>query len=95
MKNFFDRHTAYAMYKPPDAINFCNLSMWQKLKTIIKLMKKFGPTDPNFRKKQYILITASTIPFKRLMSEVSLTIKAMKKYVEKLKGKIINKLEKV
>lgn len=92
MKNFFDRHTGYAMYKPPDARNFYKLSKWEKIKTIISLMKKFGPIDPRFRQKKYILITASTIPFKRLMGEVPLTIHAMKKYVAKLRGKVISKI---
>jgi len=92
MKNFFDRHTGYAMYKPPEAPNFYKMSKWKKLKTILKLARKFGPIDQKFRKKRYILITASTIPFKKLMGELSLTIKAMKKYVEKLRGKVIGKL---
>ncbi|MFX0071600.1 MAG: hypothetical protein ACFFAO_10965, partial [Candidatus Hermodarchaeota archaeon] len=90
--NFFDRHTGYAMYKPSDAQNFYKLSKWQKLKTIISLMKKFGPIDPKFKEKKYILITASTVPFKNLMGEVSLTLKTMEKYIAKLKGKIIGKL---
>lgn len=92
MKNFFDRHTGYAMYKSPDAMNFYKLSNWEKIKTIISLMKKFGPIDPRFRQKKYILITASTIPFKHLLGEVPLTIHAMKKYVAKLRGKVISKI---
>jgi hypothetical protein len=92
MKNFFDRHTGHAMFKPPNAHNFYKLSKWNKIKTILRLMKKFGPADPIFKKKKYILITAATVPFKRIMGEVSPVIKAMKKYVKKLKGKVIAKL---
>ncbi len=92
MKNFIDRHTGYAMFKPPNAQNFYKLSRWQKLKTILRLMKEFGPFDPRFKEKKYILITAATVPFKRIMGEVSPTINAMRKYVKKLKGKIISTL---
>lgn len=78
MKNFFDRHTGYAMLLPLDAKNFHKLSKFQKIKTMIKFSRKFGPKNPEFRNKQYIIIIASTVPFKRLMGEVSLTLKAIK-----------------
>ena len=92
MKNFFDRHTGYAMFLPPDAMRVDELSKMQKIKTLIKFARKFGPKYPSFKKKRYILICASTIPFKHLMGEVSLTMKAMKKYVKKLRGKVIARM---
>ncbi|MFX1340244.1 MAG: flavodoxin family protein [Promethearchaeota archaeon] len=92
MKTFFDRHTGYAMFKPPNAQNFYKLSRWQKIKTILRLMREFGPIDPRFKEKKYILITAATVPFKRIMGEISPTINAMRKFAKKLKGKIIGTL---
>jgi multimeric flavodoxin WrbA len=92
MKNFFDRHTGYAMYKPPNAANFYKLSKWDKIKTMIKVSRQFGPKDPRFKYKRYILLAAATVPFKRIMGEVSPAINAMKKYVQKLKGKVLAKL---
>lgn len=79
------------MFKPSDAQNFYKLSKWQKIKTIIKLMKKFDLIDSKFKDKKYILITAATVPFKRIMGEVSPAINAMSKYIKKLKGKVIKK----
>ncbi|MBD3256495.1 MAG: hypothetical protein GF383_15475 [Candidatus Lokiarchaeota archaeon] len=92
MKNFLDRHTGYAMYIPPSADNFYTLSKWKKLKLLIQLSKKFGPKETLFERKEYILITASTVPFKHLMGEVKPAINAMKKYVKKLKGNVMNTL---
>ena len=93
MKNFFDRHTGYAMFLPKDATKVYAYSKWQKIKTALKFLKNFGPKYPSFKEKKYILITAGTVPFKHFMGEMSLTIKAMKKYVNKLKGKVIGKIQ--
>ena len=49
----------------------------------------------DFKKKRYILIVTSTVPFKRILGgkkEVAPTINALKRYVNKLRGKIIGKL---
>ena len=92
MKNFFDRHTGYAMYKPPNAANFYKLSKWEKIKTMIKVSRKFGPEDSRFKNKRYILLIAATVPFKRIMGEVSPAINAMKKYIKKLKGNVLSKI---
>jgi multimeric flavodoxin WrbA len=93
MKNFFDRHTGYAMFLPKEAQKVHTFSFWKKIKTAVKFLRTFGPKFPSFANKRYILITASTIPFKHLMGEVSLTVKAMKKYVKKINGKIIKKIQ--
>lgn len=87
MKNFFDRHTGYAMYKPPNAANFHKLSKWSKIKTMIKLVRKFGPNDPRFKKKNYILLAAATVPFKRIMGEVSPNHNCYEKICSKIKRK--------
>ncbi len=92
MKNFFDRHTGFAMKFPPNAEKVQFLSKFQKLITMMKFNREFGPKDIRFRKKKYILVTASTVPFKHLMGEVSPVINNMKKYVKKLKGKVVKKI---
>ncbi|MFX1395198.1 MAG: flavodoxin family protein, partial [Promethearchaeota archaeon] len=83
MKNFFDRHTGYAMNIPPNMNECYKMSTWSKLKTGISALKSFGPKK-EFENKEFILIIAATIPFKHLMGDVPNTLKAMKTYVKKL-----------
>jgi multimeric flavodoxin WrbA len=91
MKNFFDRHTGYAMYIPPNMNKVQNLSIYSKIKILINVMKNFGPKK-GLEKKKFVLIIASTIPFKHLRGDVPNTLHAIKTYIKNLKGKVIAKL---
>ena len=89
MKNFFDRHTAKMTF-PLDAKNISKKPFRDKIKFALSSLKNFGPKNPNERKKEFILVSASTYPFRFIMYEVPPTIRAMKIYVSKLRGKVIS-----
>ncbi|MFX1257741.1 MAG: flavodoxin family protein [Promethearchaeota archaeon] len=91
MKVFFDRHTGYAMRIPPDMDKAYQLSFWSKIKLGMSELKKFGPKE-GLENKKYIFIITATIPFKRIMGDVPNTMRALKTYVKKLKGKIFAKI---
>ncbi len=91
MKTFFDRHTGYAMYLPPDLDKAHELPTWKKLKVALRAMKKFGPRT-DFGQKKFIIIISATIPFKHLMNDIKNTLKSLKIYIRKLKGTIIETL---
>ncbi|MFX1313911.1 MAG: NAD(P)H-dependent oxidoreductase, partial [Promethearchaeota archaeon] len=90
MKTFFDRHTGYAMYLPPNIDKAQELPIWKKLKVALRTMKNFGPR-PEFGKKKFIFIISATIPFKHFMNDIKNTLKSLKIYVRKLNGTIIEK----
>ncbi len=93
MKNFFDRHTGYAMYKPENAAKFHELKTFDKFKVIRKEMKNFGPVQ-SMRNKKIIFVTALTAPFpvSHISGDLPVTLKAMKIYAKKLKCKIVGKV---
>ncbi len=96
MKTFFDRHTVHMHNRFPDGRDLWKLPTREKIKKGRNALKKFGPMDrEDFKKKQYILIVASTVPFKHIFGgrkEVVPTINALKRYINKLQGKLIGKL---
>jgi len=91
MKTFFDRHTGYAMYIPPDLDKAYELPTWKKLKVALRAMKNFGPR-PEFGQKTFILIVSATIPLKHFFNDIKNSLKSLKIYVRKLNGIIIEKL---
>jgi len=93
MKNFFDRHTGYAMYKPSQASQFYKMKWTEKLKTLLSQMKKFG-SHPFLRGKRFIIVAAMTVPFpvSHLSGDLSGIVKAMKTYIGKMNGKLIGKI---
>jgi multimeric flavodoxin WrbA len=93
MKNFFDRHSGSAMYKPPHASQFSKMKFSEKLRTLVGQMKNFG-AHPYLRGKGFIIVTAMTVPFpvSRLSGDLPQTVKAMRAYVANLKGKLIGKV---
>jgi len=93
MKNFFDRHTGPAMYKPSGADQFGELSLGGKIRTVLREVKLFG-AYPHLRGKRYIFVTAMTafFPISRLWGDLPATLKAMKIYCKKLNGRLAGKL---
>lgn len=93
LKTFFDRHTAYAMYKPIMAKAFSEMKTFEKIKLLKKEMSNFGPPE-KLRGKGFIRITALTLPFPQahLSGDLSTTLKAMKIYMKNLHGKSLGKL---
>jgi len=93
MKNFFDRHTGTAMYKPSDAGRFHELSFGGKIRTVMREVKHFG-AHSELRGKKFIFITALTafFPLSYLWGDLPATLKAMKIYCKKLNGRCIGKL---
>ena len=93
LKNFFDRHTGYAMYLPSKANEYHKLPKWTKFKTLISVAKKFG-AKKKFANKKFVLVTACTSPFpvSHITKEIPQTLYVLKMYAKKLKGKIIAKL---
>jgi multimeric flavodoxin WrbA len=93
MKAFFDRHTGYAMVKPKDAPEFHRLSFMNKIKTMKEVTKKFGPYE-ELQGKRYIIVTASTVPKipGYLTKDLLNTIRTMKIYINKMKGKRVGKI---
>ena len=87
--NFIDRHTGYAIWKPKDGRNFGKLpSIRSKIKMMLKCFRNFGPINPSFQKKQFILVIAGTSPFRYLLGEYKGILFMLRKYVQKLNGKI-------
>ena len=93
MKNFFDRHTGCAMFKPKNAAEFHSLTTKEKIKTIIKMAKKFGPNE-GMGHKRFVWAVTMTAPFPmaQLSGDLSVTLKALNIYTKKLKGKRIGKI---
>ena len=93
MKNFFDRHTGPAMYKPYQADQFSELKTGEKLKTVLRESKKFGAYS-DLQGKKYIFITAMTVffPFSYLWGDLPAMVKAVKIYCKKLNGNLTRKL---
>ncbi len=91
MKTFFDRHTGYTMYLPPDMNKCYKLATLDKVKTGLRMLKKFGPKE-GLRNKKYIIVMTATIPFKHLMRDIPNARKSMKIFVKKVKGKLVTEL---
>lgn len=93
MKNFFDRHTGPAMYKPTGADRFRELSISGKLKTVLQEVKNFG-AHPHLRGKKLVFVTAMTafFPFSYLWGDLPATLKAMKIYCSKLNGRCAGRI---
>lgn len=93
LKTFFDRHTAYAMYKPKEAGKFAQMSVKEKISTLKKQAKHFGPSA-ELRNKRFILAVSLTLPFPLayIAGDLPTTLKALRVYVNKLKGKEIDKI---
>jgi putative NADPH-quinone reductase len=93
MKNFFDRHTGSAMYKPDNATGFYKMKLMEKLKTYIYAMKNFG-AYPYLHGKKFMIVVAMTLPFpaSHLSGELPQTVRCMKIYIGNLKGKLIGKV---
>ncbi len=93
MKNFLDRHLAPAMWKPKNAQNFKSLpSRWQKIKTMLYCNKHFGPAEKQIMHKKFVIITAGTCPFRYLLGEYRSLLFVLKKFIYKLKGKLIKQV---
>lgn len=90
MKNFFDRHTGYAMHKPALASQFHKMRFLHKLRELASQMKDFGP-HPHLRGKRFVIVAAMTAPFpvSHILGDLPQTARAMKTYVGKLKGRLI------
>lgn len=93
MKNFFDRHTAYVMFKPEEANKFYKLKFGAKLKKSLEMAKKFGPHEP-LRGKKMITIVTMTAPFPMayFWGDATVTQRALNIYIDKMKGKRMGKL---
>ena len=93
MKNFFDRHSS-KMAIPPEVRTIYKESFFKKVKFALSSLKNFGPKDEKAKKKKFILVSAATSPFRYFLmrNEIPPTIKAMKIYVNKMKGKVIKEL---
>lgn len=93
MKNFFDRHTGYAMRKPKDVSRYAQMGLWEKVHTLMLLMRSFG-SKPEMCGKKFIIITAMTVPFpvSHLSGDRSGVVRAMRTYVNNLKGRLVGKM---
>ena len=91
MKNFFDRHTAKMTF-PPDVKVISTKPFLAKIRFALDSLRNFGPKNLEDRRKRFILVSAATYPFRYIMREVPPTIRALKIYVSKLRGRVISTL---
>ena len=91
MKNFFDRHTSKMIF-PLGVHGISKQTFKTKIKFALKALSNFGPKKIDERKKKFILVSASTQPFRFLSNEVPSTLKTMKIFVKKFRGKILSTL---
>lgn len=93
MKTFFDRHTGDLMIKPEDAASYYKMSVKEKIQAMQSAAKNFGP-EHGYRNKKYILLVTCTVPkiVGLLSKEITCTLQALKLYVNKMNGKVVNKL---
>jgi hypothetical protein len=94
MKNFFDRHTGYAMYNPKGAPDLCNLPTLTKLKRLVKEIPRFGPKTKDQWGKRFVLVMASTLPFPYtfLTGQNRHAMKALTGFVYRMRGHTVSKL---
>ncbi len=93
MKNYFDRHTGPAMYKPPGAARFRELPLGEKVKTVLREVRNFG-AHPHVRGKRFIFVTSMTtfFPFSYIWGDLPAILKAMKIYCSKLNGRCAGRI---
>jgi len=94
MKTFFDRHNGVAVYNPDGAHDFHRLGLLDKLRTLIREVKRFGPRYESMRGKGYVLVTASTLsfPFTFLTGQTRLALSALGALPRRLGGKVLARI---
>lgn len=94
MKNFFDRHTGYAMYNPDDAPHLHKLPVPAKIKSLLKEIARFGPKTRDQWGKKFVLVMASTLPFPFtfLTGQSRIAMASLAAFPVRMKGDITSKL---
>jgi putative NADPH-quinone reductase len=94
MKAFFDRHNGLAVYNPDGAADFHRLGLLDKLRTLCREVKRFGPRYESMRGKSYVLVTASTLsfPFTFLTGQTRLALSSLRALPRRLGGKVRAKI---
>jgi len=94
MKTFFDRHNGLAVYNPDGAHDFHRLGLLDKLLTLGREVKRFGPRYEDMRGKGYVLVTASTLsfPFTMLTGQTRLALSALRALPRRLDGRVLARI---
>ena len=94
MKTFFDRHNGVAVYNPDGAHNFHRLGLLEKLRTLGREVKRFGPRYESMRGTGYVLVTASTLsfPFTALIGQTRLALSALGALPRRLDGRVLARI---
>lgn len=94
MKTFFDRHNGLAVYNPDGAPDFHRLGFLEKLWTLCREVKRFGPRYESMRGTGYVLVTASTLsfPFTLLTGQTRLAFSALGALPRRLGGRVLARI---
>jgi putative NADPH-quinone reductase len=94
MKTFFDRHNGVAVYNPDGAHEFHRLGLLDKLRTIRRAVKRFGPRQESMRGTNYVLVTASTLsfPYTVLTGQTRLALSALRALPRRLDGRVVARI---
>lgn len=93
MKAFFDRHTGYAMYKPPGAHQYHSMRFGEKIRVLRSAVKDFGPHQDLAGKKFIFAISMTDpLPLGYLSGDLPQTLNIMKTYMKNLKGRSLGKV---
>jgi hypothetical protein len=94
MKTFFDRHNGVAVFNPEGAPEFHRLGLTDKLRTLCREVKRFGPRHESMRGTAYVLVTASTLPFPFtfLTGQTRLALSALGALPQRLDGRVLARI---
>ena len=94
MKTFFDRHNGVAVFNPDGAPDFYRLGLPDKLRTLCREVKRFGPRYESMRGTAYVLVTASTLsfPFTFLTGQTRLALSALGALPRRLDGRVLARI---
>ena len=94
MKTFFDRHNGLAVYNPDGAADFHRLGLLDKMLTLCREVKRFGPRYEKMRGTRYVLVTASTLPFPftLLTGQTRLALSSLGALPQRLAGRVVARI---